>query len=105
MTAGPFDCSGFGDMKLRFARWLNTDNPSYVQSMVQVSNDGNSWDTVWENAAEVTDSSWQIVELDVSETADDQATVYFRWSYEILDNRAYLCSGWNIDDIELLGRP
>ncbi|GEM_PF-3313669 len=105
LTAGPFDCSGFVDMKLRFARWLNTDSPPYVQSKVQVSNNGTSWDTVWENTAEVTDSSWQIVEYDVSEVADNQPTVYFRWSYKILDNRAYLCSGWNIDDIELLGRP
>jgi hypothetical protein len=105
LTAGPFDCNGFGDMKLRFARWLNTDSPPYVQSKVQVSNNGTSWDTVWENTAEVTDSSWQIVEYDVSEIADNQPTVYFRWSYEILDDRAYLCSGWNIDDIELLGRP
>jgi hypothetical protein len=105
LTAGPFDCSGFGDMKLRFARWLNTDSPPYVQSKVEVSNNGTSWDTAWENTAEVTDSSWQIVEYDVSEIADNQPTVYFRWSYEILNDRAYLCSGWNIDDIELLGRP
>jgi len=40
----------------------------------------------------------------VSGTADNEATVYFRWSYEILDDRAYPYSGWNIDDIELLGK-
>jgi len=105
LTAGPFDCNGFQDMKLRFARWLNTDSASYVQNKVQVSNDETIWHTVWENTTGVTDSSWQIVEYDVSETADNQPAVYFRWSYEILDDRAYLCSGWNIDDIELLGRP
>lgn len=104
LTAGPFDCNGFEDMKLRFARWLNTDSASYVRNKVQVSDDGTIWHTVWENTDEVTDSSWQIVEYDVSETADNQPTVYFRWCYEILDDRAYLCSGWNIDDIELLGK-
>jgi hypothetical protein len=40
----------------------------------------------------------------VSGTSDNEATVYFRWSYEILDDRAYPYSGWNIDDIELLGK-
>ncbi len=105
LTAGPFDCNGFVDMKLRFARWLNTDSSSYVQNKVQVTNDENIWHTVWENTAEVTDSSWQIVEYDVSEIADNRPAVYFRWSYEILSGRAYLCSGWNIDDVELLGKP
>jgi len=103
LTAGPFDCSGFHDMKLRFARWLNTDSSSYVQNKIQASNDGATWQTVWESTTEVTDSSWQIVEYDVSEIADNQLTVYFRWSYEIVAVRAYLCSGWNIDDIELSG--
>ena len=92
-------------MKVRFARWLNTDEASYVENQVQVSNDGEVWETVWENGGEVTDGSWQIVELDVSGTADGQAGVYFRWGYEVLDDRAYLCSGWNIDDIEILARP
>lgn len=104
LTAGPFNCSGFYDVKLRFARWLNTDEPSYVTCKVEASNDGTDWYTVWENTAAVTDSDWQIVEYDVSVTADNEATVYFRWSYEILDDRAYPYSGWNIDDIELLGK-
>lgn len=91
-------------MKLRFARWLNTDEPGYVASRIEVSNDGANWHTLWENTAAITDSNWQVVEYDVSGTADNEATVYFRWSYEILDDRAYPYSGWNIDDIELLGK-
>jgi hypothetical protein len=104
LTAGPFDCNKFHDIKLRFARWLNTDEPDYVTSKIEVSNDGVNWHTLWENASAITDSNWQIVEYDASETADNKKTVYFRWSYEILDHRAYPYSGWNIDDIELLGK-
>jgi len=104
LTAGPFDCNKFHDMKLRFARWLNTDEPDYVASRIEVSNDGANWHNLWENTADITDSNWQVVEYDAGETADNEATVYFRWSYEILDDRAYPYSGWNIDDIELLGK-
>jgi len=107
LTAGPFDCSKFQDIKLRFARWLNTDEPAYVASTVEVSNDGATWYPVWEHteASAITDSNWQILEYGVSETADNEPTVYFRWTYEVLDDRGYPYSGWNIDDIELLGKP
>lgn len=104
LTAGPFNCSQFNDIKLRFARWLNTDEPDYVICRVEASNNGTNWNVLWENTAAVTDSSWQVVEYDVSVIADNKATVYFRWSYEILDGRAYPYSGWNIDDVELLGK-
>lgn len=107
LTAGPFDCGRFHDIKLRFARWLNTDLPGFVSSRVEASNDGANWYPVWEHTDEsdIADSNWQIVEYDVSGTADNQPTVYFRWTYEVLDERAYPYSGWNIDDIELLGKP
>jgi len=103
LIAGPFDCNQFHDMKLRFARWLNTDELGYVESKIDVSNDGANWHTLWENTAAITDSNWQVVEYDASETADNEEAVYFRWSYKIMD-RAYPYSGWNVDDIELLGK-
>lgn len=105
LSAGPFDCSGFENMKLAFARWLNTDLPSYIHNTIQASNDGLIWETVWENAAEVTDSTWNLVEYDISAVADNQSLLYIRWGYEILDDRAFLSSGWNIDDIQLRGNP
>ena len=107
MIAGPFDCSAFGDMKLRFARWLNTDAPEFVASKIEVSKNQVDWHTVWEHTepSDITDDSWQVLEYDVGATADHEPTVYLRWSYEILDDRAYPYSGWNIDDVELLGKP
>lgn len=104
LTTGPFDCSKFHDIKLKFARWLNTDDPSYVTTKVEVSNDGANWHTLWVNTVTITDSNWQVVEYDASETADNEEAVSFRWIYEVLDDRAYPYSGWNVDDIELLGK-
>ena len=104
LTAGPFDCRDYYDIRLKFARWLNTDEHGYVNSMVEVSDDGVSWFTAWEHSdvLPITDNSWQIVGYDVSGTADNQETVYLRWGYEVL-NYAYPYSGWNIDDIQLWG--
>jgi len=106
VTTEPFDCSLYKNVNLKFARWLNTDDPAYVESTVEVSNNGTSWAMVWEHTerAEITDDSWRIVKYDISSVADEQATVYIRWGYEILPE-AYPYSGWNIDDLELWGNP
>jgi len=107
LTAGPFDCKYYQNVYLKFARWLNTDTPNYVASKVEASNNGTDWDVVWEHtgSSDITDESWQIMEYDISHIADNQDTVYLRWSYQILSAQAYSYSGWNIDDVELLGIP
>ncbi len=105
LTAGPFECSGYVDIYMDFARWLNTDAPTYVASKIEASNNGTSWSVIWEHTGttSITDDSWQILEYNISSIADNQDTVYIRWSYQILDDRAYPYSGWNIDDIQLWG--
>jgi len=107
LTAGPFDCNDCSYVRLKFARWLNTDYPPYVQSKIEVSNNGTDYQTVWEHTDEqpgqpIEDSDWQVKEYDISSIADNQSTIYIRWSYQIGDE-AYSYSGWNIDDIQLWG--
>jgi hypothetical protein len=103
LTAGPFDCSLYHNVKLKFARWLNTDYPPYVSNKIEVSDNGTTWQVVWEqrDGQTITDNHWKIVEYDISSVAGNQSTVYIRWGYEINDE-AYALSGWNIDDIQLL---
>jgi len=90
---------------LRFARWLNTDAPGYIKSQVEASNDGKIWNIIWEHtgSSEISDSNWQIVEYDMSSIADGHSTVYVRWGYEVIDSHVYPYSGWNIDEIEIIG--
>jgi hypothetical protein len=104
LTTGPFNFSGCSHVNLKFARWLNTDIPPYVRSKIEVSNNGTNWQIVWEHAGAqpITDSTWQVVEYDISAIADNQPTVYVRWGYQIGDE-AYSYSGWNIDDIQFWG--
>ena len=45
---------------------------------------------------------WSHQSYVVASVADGQDSVYFRWGYEVLDANATPCSGWNIDDVQLI---
>jgi hypothetical protein len=103
IIAGPLDLSNYDDVRLRFWRWLNTDESRYVSASVGVSTDQMTWRNLWESGTEIMDSQWALVEYDLGAEADGQPEVYVKWSYQVLAERAYPYSGWNIDDIELIG--
>ncbi|MBN2563377.1 MAG: hypothetical protein JXQ75_20850 [Phycisphaerae bacterium] len=104
LQTGPMDLTGIEDVTLKFHRWLNTDYVPYVSLKIEASNNGTTWDVVWQNAtAEIADSSWTQYSYDISIVADDQPTVYIRWSHQVAQSGAYAYSGWNIDDVEIWG--
>ncbi len=100
LTSTAIDCTGKFGVKLNFWRWLNVEQPSYDHAYVRVSNDGNTWTTVWENSSEVADADWTEQTLDISAVADDQPAVYLRWTMGETDG-SWQYSGWNIDDVSL----
>lgn len=100
LTSAPIDCTGHYGVHLSFWRWLNVEQPAYDHAYVRVSNNGTDWVTVWENQAEITDSSWSLQDVNISAVADDQPTVYLRWTMGPTDS-GWRYSGWNIDDIAL----
>ena len=102
LTMTALDCRDTTGIKLRFRRWLGVEQPLYDHAYIEVSNNGTSWQVIWENGVEVTDSSWSLVEYDISSVADNQQTVYIRWGIGTTDSSWRYC-GWNIDDIEILG--
>ena len=72
--------------------------------MVEVSNNGSTWTTVWDNGNNwFCDGMWVQCTYDISAVADNQPTVYIRWTMGPIDSGDYTCSGWNIDDIRLSG--
>ena len=103
LTSTALDCSGVTDVKLAFWRWLGVESPTYDHAYVRVSN-GGGYQTIWENTVEVTDSAWVYQEFDISSIADDQATVYLRWTMGVTDGSWFYC-GWNIDDVQIIGIP
>lgn len=102
LTSTALDCSEATGVTLKFRRWLGVERSQYDHAYVRVSNNGSSWTTIWENGEETTDSSWQLQEFDISAVADNQATVYLRWTMGTTDGSWQYC-GWNLDDLEIWG--
>ncbi len=100
LTSTFIDCSDMYGVTLKFWRWLGVEQPQYDHAYVRVSNDGTTWYTVWENDETIEDYSWTQMQLDISEYADDQSTVYLRWVMGETDGGWQYC-GWNLDDIEI----
>jgi len=106
LTTQALDCSAYSQVHLQFARWLNTDQADFVRVFVDISNDGATWQPIWEYAdteAELTDNTWQRLFYDITDHAAGHSTVFISWGYEILRTDAWPSSGWNIDDVRLLG--
>lgn len=103
LTLGPVSLSIYTKTRLRFQRWLNTNALANTRTSVEISTDGTNWKDVYAaGGTAVTDSAWKQMDYDISRVADQQSTVYIRWGYQTISAPgAY--SGWNIDDIELLG--
>ncbi len=101
ITSPAIDCSGMTDVTLKFWRWLGVEQPSYDHAYVRVSNDGTSWTTIWQNASTITDNEWAEFEYDISAVADNQPTVYVRFTMGTTDSGWRYC-GWNIDDVRLV---
>ena len=102
LTTTAIDCSDVARVELRFWRWLNVEEAIYDHASISVSNDGQTFHTVWKNSPTLTDSSWQQIKLDLSKHADGQPTVYVRWTMGSTDEGLHM-SGWNIDDIAIWG--
>ena len=100
LTSPAIDCTGYSAVHLKFWRWLGVEQRVYDRAFVLASNDGANWTTVWENIAEVTDTSWTPMDLDIAEVADNQPTVFLRWTMGDTDGGWRYC-GWNIDDIQI----
>jgi len=100
LTSGAINCAGRAQVHLTFWRWLGVEQPLYDHAYVRVSTNGSTWYTVWENDTTIEDTSWVFQDLDISQYADNQSTVYLRWVMGTTDGGWRYC-GWNIDDIRL----
>ncbi|MBN1511047.1 MAG: hypothetical protein JXB13_03455 [Phycisphaerae bacterium] len=102
LTSTAIDCTGVTDVTLSFWRYLGVEAPDFDRASVYVSHNGTSWSRVWQNADEVSDSTWVPQEIDISSVADNQPTVYLRWTMGPTDESVVFC-GWNLDDIIVRG--
>ena len=104
-TTPAINCSAYSNVTLSFWRWLGVEQNYYDHASIEVSTDGASWSTIWQNGATtVDDGKWAEQSYDLSSIADGQAMVYVRWSMGPTDS-VYSYCGWNIDDVMLQGLP
>jgi hypothetical protein len=101
LTSTAIDCTGLYNVHLKFWRWLGVEAPSCDHAYVRVSNNGSDWTTVWQNTVEITDTDWVQMDLDLADVADNQSSVYLRWTMGTTDVGWRYC-GWNIDDIQIV---
>ncbi len=101
LTTSTLDCSDLQGVTLRFWRWLGVERSTYDHASIHVSNDGETWDLIWENPdVLLADTRWHIQEFDIADVADNQPTVFIRWTVGPTDGSWRFC-GWNIDDVEI----
>jgi C1A family cysteine protease len=103
LTTAPINCLGYAGVKLQFWRWLGVETNWFDHASIRVSNNGYHWPTVWVNpVSDIQDEGWVKCTYDISAVADNEPTVYIQWIMGPTDY-SYTYSGWNIDDIRLLG--
>lgn len=103
LTSTAIDCSGFNGIEIRFRRWLGVESSTYDHASFQVSSDNTNWTTIWDHSGASLNptTGWTLQTYDISAVADNQATLYLRWTMGTTDGSVIYC-GWNIDDIEIL---
>lgn len=93
------NCTGLRNTVLSFWRYCNLET-NYDEGYVKISNNGTTWYDLGEPLYP-TDNGWTQRIINISQYADNKATVYIRW--ESQSDGATTYSGWNIDDITVTG--
>ncbi len=108
LTTAAIDCTTLYEVSLRFWRWLGVEGRGPLDDLdhayIRVSTNGTDWTTIWQNGESwTTDANWTYQQCDLSALADNQPTVYVRWTMGPTDLSWEFC-GWNIDDVQIWGR-
>ena len=103
LTSTAIDLASHTGCQLRFRRWLGIESATYDKASVEISTNGTTWNTIWAHAGGSLNPNgqWTEVSYDIAQWADNQGTVYLRWTQGTTDGSVIYC-GWNIDDIEIL---
>ncbi len=102
-TTPAIDTRGYEQVVLTFYQWLSVEAAPGDRATVQVSHDGITWGTVYENPAQhLFADQWSYRVIDIAAVADDQPTVYVRWGMGPT-NATAAYAGWYLDDVMVSG--
>ncbi len=88
------NCTGVNHVALKFTQWFKYYGAS--APTVSVSNDGTTWTPVYHVVASSGQTNPELVRLDISSVAANQATVYVKFNYPARND--YF---WALDDISV----
>lgn len=103
-TSPRINCTSLTNVRLRFQRWLGVNIGA--QAFIQVSNNGNTWNTVWSHNAGTSsqtlrDTAWTLVSYDLTTHAAGMATVQVRFGIGPSTGSTSIHTGWCIDDFQV----
>lgn len=96
------NCTTAQNARLRFSRWLG--NAIGTSIYIQISNNGTTWNTVWEQTpaggqSTIMDTAWTTFTYNISQWANGFATVQIRFGVGPTGANPHV--GWSIDDFEI----
>jgi hypothetical protein len=104
LTTPPIDCSDLTDATLVFARFLQVED-SYDSGRVRIQNSATgSWTTIFNSTTWpgwTNDSNWNLMELDISDYADNES--YVRIRFDVRADSSISLPGFYIDDVAICG--
>jgi len=104
LTSPPYDFSTMVGVTLDFWRMLGVENAYYDHAIVEATNDGTNWVTIWQNVDSMSDTAWTNVTHDLSTVADGHDAVHIRFGMGPSDS-SVTYAGWSIDDLGFRGYP
>lgn len=96
----PIDVTGADDARLTFYEWSQVQTSARLdRTQVQVSSDGQSWQTVFESHG--TEEAWVQRTVDLSPYITATGSIQIRFWFDTVDATANNFEGWYVDDVEL----
>jgi subtilase family serine protease/subtilisin family serine protease len=101
LTSQSVDVVGADDALLTFYEWSQLQSTLRLdRTRVQVSSDGQSWQTVFESHG--TEGAWVQRTVDLSPYITATGSVQVRFWFDTVDATANNFEGWYVDDVQLL---
>ncbi len=101
-TTPLINAAGSSSLTLRFRRWLGLR--SIDSALIQASTNGANWLNVWSSGgANISDSSWQLVQYALPAGVAGSSSLQLRWALSSGGSGGRPAAiGWNMDDVEVL---
>lgn len=101
LTSPPIELGTSNDALLTFYEWSELESSeNFDTTEVQVSTDGNTWETVFSSHG--TEDQWIKRTVGLASYIGDASTLYIRFAFDTVDDKFNNFEGWYIDDVQVL---